>query len=110
MVRRLDEVLGTVLDALEVRGLLEGTVVLFTSDHGCHFKTRNAEYKRSLHDASIRVPTVLHGPGLTGGVRLPQLVSHVDLPPTLLTAAGLPVPDAMQGRSLLPLAELAGRR
>jgi arylsulfatase A-like enzyme len=103
MVRRLDEVLGTVLDALEAGGLLDDTVVLFTSDHGCHFKTRNDEYKRSLHDASVRVPTVLHGPGLTGGVRLPQLVSHVDLPPTLLAAAGLPVPAEMQGRSLLPL-------
>jgi arylsulfatase A-like enzyme len=108
MVRRLDEVLGRVLDALERHRLLENTVVLFTSDHGCHFKTRNSEYKRSLHDASIRVPTVLHGPGLTGGVRLPHLVSHVDLPPTLLAAAGLPVPDGMQGRPLLPLPELPG--
>lgn len=106
MVRRLDEVLGSLLDALEESGQLDETVVLFTSDHGCHFKTRNDEYKRSLHDASIRVPTVLHGPGLTGGVRLPHLVSHVDLPPTLLAAAGLPVPDGMQGRSLLPLPSL----
>jgi arylsulfatase A-like enzyme len=108
MVRRLDEVLGAVVRALETRGLLEQTVLLFTSDHGCHFKTRNDEYKRSLHDASVRVPTVLHGPGLTGGVRLPHLVSHVDLPPTLLAAAGLPVPDGMQGRSLLPLPRLLG--
>jgi arylsulfatase A-like enzyme len=103
MVRRLDEVLGRVIETLERRGLLDDTVVLFTSDHGCHFKTRNSEYKRSLHDASIRVPTVLHGPGLTGGVRLQRLISHVDLPPTLLAAAGLPVPDGMQGRPLLPL-------
>lgn len=103
MVRRLDEVLGRVLDALERQGTLEETVVLFTSDHGCHFKTRNDEYKRSLHDASIRVPTVLCGPGLRDDRRLQQLVSHVDLPPTLLDAAGVEVPDGMQGRSLLPL-------
>nr|WP_206322177.1 sulfatase-like hydrolase/transferase [Streptomyces sp. HNM0575] len=103
MVRRLDEVLGTVLDALAEQGTLEDTVVLFTSDHGCHFKTRNDEYKRSLHDASVRVPTVLCGPGLPQGVRLEQVVSHVDLPPTLLDAAGVAVPAGMQGRTLLPL-------
>jgi arylsulfatase A-like enzyme len=103
MVRRLDEVLDRVVSVLQRRGELDDTVILFTSDHGCHFKTRNEEYKRSVHDASVRVPTVLRGPGLRGGVRLPELVGHVDLPPTLLQAAGLPVPPQMQGRSLLPL-------
>lgn len=110
MVRRVDEVLERVLGALEADGTLENTVVLFTSDHGCHFRTRNDEYKRSLHDASLRVPTVLCGPCLPAGVRLPHLVGHVDLPPTLLEAAGLPVPERMQGRSLLgPLRGETGR-
>ncbi|MBV2366677.1 sulfatase-like hydrolase/transferase [Streptomonospora nanhaiensis] len=103
MVRRLDECLGRVLAALEEHGLAEDTVVLYTSDHGCHFKTRNSEYKRSCHDASIRVPTALRGPGLATGRPITRLVSHVDLPPTLLDAAGLPVPPDMHGRSLLPL-------
>lgn len=103
MVKRLDEALGRLLDALISLDLYERTVVLFTSDHGCHFKTRNAEYKRSCHESSIRVPTAMQGPGLFGGGRLRQLVSLVDLPPTLLDAAGLPVPPEMQGRSLLPL-------
>lgn len=103
MVKRLDEALGRLLDALASLELAEQTIVLFTSDHGCHFKTRNAEYKRSCHDSSIRVPTALCGPGFDGGGQLRQLVSLIDLPPTLLAAAGLPVPDTMQGRSLLPL-------
>ncbi|WP_249417104.1 sulfatase-like hydrolase/transferase [Streptomyces sp. TS71-3] len=103
MVRRLDEVLARIVETLERGGRLDDTVILFTSDHGCHFKTRNGEYKRSLHDASIRVPTVLRGPGIAGGVRLADLVGHVDLPPTLLEAAGIQVPPRMQGRSLLPL-------
>ncbi|MFJ7625162.1 sulfatase-like hydrolase/transferase [Streptomyces sp. NPDC097595] len=103
MVRRLDEVLERIVATLEKRGELDNTLILFTSDHGCHFKTRNDEYKRSCHDASLRVPTVLAGPSLDTGVPLPQLVGHVDLPPTLLDAAGLPVPAAMQGHSLLPL-------
>ena len=103
MVKRLDEALGRLLDALKSLGILENTILLFTSDHGCHFKTRNGEYKRSCHESSIRVPTALHGPGFHGGGRLPQLVSLIDLPPTLLDAAGLSVPEAMQGRSILPL-------
>ncbi|WP_432103570.1 sulfatase-like hydrolase/transferase [Streptomyces sp. bgisy091] len=103
MVRRLDEVLERIVATLEERGELDHTIILFTSDHGCHFKTRNDEYKRSCHDASLRVPTVLAGPGLDTGAPLPDLVGHVDLPPTLLDAAGLPVPAAMQGHSLLPL-------
>ncbi|MCL4508520.1 MAG: sulfatase-like hydrolase/transferase [Chloroflexi bacterium] len=102
-VRRLDEAYGRLLDALYSLGLHENTVVLFTSDHGCHFKTRNAEYKRSCHESSIRVPTVLCGPGFDGGGKVNQLVSLIDLPPTLLDAAGLPVPDDYDGRSLLPL-------
>ncbi|MGH3146400.1 MAG: sulfatase-like hydrolase/transferase [Rubrobacter sp.] len=103
MVRRLDEALGRMLDALRSLGLEEDTVVLFTSDHGCHFKTRNDEYKRSVHDASIRVPTALQGPGFWGGGKIDEPVSLVDLPPTLLDAAGIPVPEEMQGRSVLPL-------
>jgi len=104
MVKRLDEAFGRLMDALLSMGLDEQTVILFTADHGCHFKTRNAEYKRSCHEASIRVPTMLHGPGFMGGGQLDELVSLVDLPPTLLDAAGIPVPAEMQGRSALPLA------
>lgn len=103
-VKRLDEALGRLLDALKSLGLLDRTVVLCTSDHGNHFRTRNAEYKRSCHDSSIRVPMALTGPGFVGGGRRTELVSLIDVPPTLLDAAGLPVPDEMRGRSILPLA------
>ena len=103
MIKRLDEALGRLLDALRSLDMLDDAIILFTSDHGCHFKTRNAEYKRSCHDASLRVPTALHGGPFTGGGRVSQLVSLIDLPPTLLDAAGISIPDEMQGRSILPL-------
>jgi arylsulfatase A-like enzyme len=103
MVKRLDECFGRILDALKSLGLDENTVVLFTSDHGCHFKTRNGEYKRSCHDSSIRIPTAINGPGFQGGGQIQELVSLIDLPPTLLAAAGIKVPDVMEGRSVLPL-------
>ena len=102
MVKRLDEAYGRLHDALKSLELADDTIVLFTSDHGCHFKTRNNEYKRSCHESSIRVPTVLTGPGFRGG-QLQELVSLIDLPPTLLDAVGLEIPDQMQGRSLMPL-------
>ena len=84
---------------------LENTIVAFTSDHGCHFKTRNDEYKRSCHDASVRVPLALQGPGFDGGGQVEELVSLLDLPPTLLDAVGCAVPAEMQGRSFLPLVQ-----
>lgn len=102
-VKRLDEALGRMLDALSSLHLLDDTIILFTSDHGCHFRTRNSEYKRSCHESSIRVPLGIHGPGFEGGGSIRQLVSLVDVPPTLLDAAGIAVPAHMQGRSILPL-------
>lgn len=102
-IKRLDECLGRLLDALTSLDLAENTIVVFASDHGSHFKTRNAEYKRSCHDSSIRVPLMLRGPGFDGGGRLSQLVSTVDLAPTLLDACAITVPSTMQGRSFLPL-------
>ena len=105
MVKRLDEAFGRLLDALKSLNLLADTVIAFTSDHGCHFKTRNGEYKRSCHESSVRVPLALQGPGFDGGGQLRELVSLIDLPPTLLDAAGIEIPEAMQGRSFLPVVQ-----
>ena len=101
MVKRLDEAFGRLVEALYSLKLLDDTIILFTSDHGCHFKTRNDEYKRSCHEASIRVPTLFHGPGFAESRCYDGLVSLIDLPPTLLDAAGIEVPATMQGRSVL---------
>lgn len=103
MVKRLDEALGRLRDALQSLGLAENTVLLYTADHGNHFKTRNSEYKRSCHDGCTRIPMALAGPGFDGGGRRQEPVSLVDVAPTLLDAAGLAVPGEMMGRSLLPL-------
>ncbi|MCC7145275.1 MAG: sulfatase-like hydrolase/transferase [Phycisphaeraceae bacterium] len=100
----IDENVGRLRAELQQLGLWDNTLVIYTSDHGCHFKTRNHEYKRSCHDASIRVPLVIHGPGFRGGAAVEELVSLIDLPATVVAAAGLPVPPAFRGR---PLQELA---
>lgn len=102
-VQKIDESVATILRTLEDQGLADNTIVCFISDHGCHFETRNREYKRSPHDASIRFPFILNGPGLDQGVIRDEIVTMIDLTPTLLAAVGLPIPPSMKGRSALPL-------
>ncbi len=103
MVKRLDEAFGRLQDALKSLSLSDNTIILYTTDHGCHFKTRNSEYKRSCHESSVRLPTAFCGPGFESKGQIRDLISLVDLPPTLLDAVGFPVPDDMQGRSIMPL-------
>lgn len=102
---KIDESVGTILKTLEDENLLDNTVVAFISDHGCQFKTRNTEYKRSPHDASIRIPFIFQGPGLDRSLVRDEIVSMIDLTPTLLAAAGIVPPASMKGRNLLPLLE-----
>lgn len=105
MCKRLDENLGRIMEELDKLGMSDNTVLIFTSDHGCHFRTRNKEYKRSCHESSIRIPMVFYGRGFEGGKVIDELVSLIDLPPTLLDIAGASVPDYMHGRSMMPLVE-----
>ncbi len=104
-INSLDVNLGRIRDALEQLGLAQNTLVIYTSDHGSHFRTRNSEYKRSCHESSIRVPMIACGPGFRGGVVVPDLVSLIDLPLTILAACSVPAADSMRGRPLQELVE-----
>lgn len=103
--RSLDENVGRLVDTLKEQGLWENTILFYTSDHGSHFCTRNSEYKRSCHDASIHIPLVVVGGPFTGGKAVPELVSLMDLPVTLLDCAGIAKPEGFQGHSLRKLVE-----
>ena len=96
----LDHNLGRIRQRLADLGLTEDTVLIYTSDHGCHFRTRNAEYKRSCHDGCIRIPMIAYGPGFTGGRVISEMASLIDMAPTILTAGGIEAPEAMRGRAL----------
>ncbi|MHC4789327.1 MAG: sulfatase-like hydrolase/transferase [Planctomycetota bacterium] len=99
----LDENLGRLRAELDALGIAEETLVIFTSDHGCHFRTRNGEYKRSCHEGSIRIPLVACGPGFCGGRTVEELAGLIDLPRTVLTAAGAEAPPGMRGHALQDL-------
>lgn len=100
----LDENVGRLIETLKDKGLWENTILIYTSDHGSHFCTRNSEYKRSCHDGCIHIPMIAHGPGFNGVGSIPELVSLIDIPTTLLDCAGIPKPADFQGNSLKKLA------
>lgn len=99
-ISSLDENVGRLVDCLKEKGIYDNTVIVYTSDHGCHFKTRNAEYKRSCHDSSIRTPLVFGGGAIEKEGRRDCLASLIDLPPTLLKIAGIPIPESYSGIAL----------
>lgn len=96
-INRLDENVGRLVQKLRDIGEYENTVIVYTSDHGSHFKTRNAEYKRSCHDSCTHIPLLIFGGGFEGGKIDERLVSLIDLPPTLLRAAGIEIPESYEG-------------
>lgn len=101
----LDTNLGRMRDELKKLGLEDNTIILYTSDHGCHFRTRNGEYKRSPHEDSIRIPMIAYGPGFKGGKTINELVSLIDVAPTILAAGGVKEPSHMRGRPLQELVD-----
>jgi arylsulfatase A-like enzyme len=99
-VQAIDDCVGKLVETLQATGQLENTIILFFSDHGCTFRTRIGEYKRSPHESSLRVPFILAGPGFDQAAVINEVVSLLDLTPTLLDGACATVPVSMQGKSL----------
>jgi N-sulfoglucosamine sulfohydrolase len=100
-VHRADEALGRVLDALRAAGVEDETVVIFYNDNGASFPTS----KQNVYPYSTQCSLIIRWPGVTrpGSRDREHFVSTMDLLPTLLEAAGLPLPERLDGRSLLPL-------
>jgi N-sulfoglucosamine sulfohydrolase len=102
LARQADQCFGLVLDTLRQTTLADDTLVLFTTDHGVAFPWM----KCTLYDTGIGVALILRFPGgKHSGIATDALVSHLDVFPTLCAIAGLPMPDWLEGHSLLPLLE-----
>ena len=98
-----DEAVGSILAALAEEGLDRNTVVVVTSDHGEQLLEHGFfGHANSGYDVGLHVPLVIHDPADKGGRRISRPVSLLDVLPTLLERAGMPVPEHVQGRSLGP--------
>jgi len=96
-VRMTDWHVGKVLERLKAEGLLENTLVVFFTDHGIS----TARGKQFLYDEGAHIPLVLRGPGIEPGVVRDDLVEHIDIAALSLAAAGIGVPETMQGDDIL---------
>jgi N-sulfoglucosamine sulfohydrolase len=97
-ITRMDGVIGEIVAALEQLGILENTMIIFFGDNGKPFPRA----KSTLYDSGIHTPLIVHYPRrINTKMEYHGLVSLVDLAPTLLRISGLPIPEEMQGRSLL---------
>jgi N-sulfoglucosamine sulfohydrolase len=97
--RSLDHGIGSVLNTLHETGRDRDTLVICTTDHGLAFPTAKA----SLLDRGIGVMLMMRGPGMPAGVAHDELVSQLDIFPTICEVAGIDAPRWLQGRSLVPL-------
>jgi N-acetylglucosamine-6-sulfatase len=105
MLLAVDESLGRIIAALAVRGLLDRTAIILTSDNGFFYDEHGLTSERRLpYEESIRNPLLVRYPPLVpAGARPRELALTVDLAPTVLDLAGAPIAPTIQGRSLVPL-------
>ena len=102
-VQGVDDNVGKLLDHLDAEGLADDTIVMYSADNGWYLGDLGMYDKRFMYEPGLRVPLLARGPGIKPGVTPDQFVANIDLAPTFLDLAGLPVPESMQGQSLAPL-------
>jgi hypothetical protein len=103
-VQSVDDNVGRLLDFLDGSGLARDTIVVYTSDQGFFLGDHGLYDKRFMYEESLRMPLLVRWPAaIRAGSTTDAMALNVDFAPTFLEAAGVAVPAAMQGRSLLPL-------
>lgn len=103
-VRHADDGTKELVEALEKLGLADNTIVIILGDHGeMMYKHQIYFAHTGLYDPVIHVPLIIHWPeAKRKGVRIPHLVQHIDIAPTILDMVGISAPDSMEGKSLVP--------
>ena len=103
----LDKNLGRVIALLKEKGIYDDTAIIYTTDHGCHFKVRSDvesggsdDYKRTAYESALHIPLVIKGPGFEGGKTIEKLASTIDLPQTIVRMAGGEPGPEWKGRPL----------
>jgi len=105
-IASVDDSVGRILDYLDGSGLSENTLVIYSSDQGFYLGEHGWYDKRWMYEESLRMPFLARWPArIRPGTRMPLMIQNIDYAPTFLEAAGLPIPEDIQGRSLVPLLE-----
>ncbi|MCG8648867.1 MAG: sulfatase [Pirellulales bacterium] len=100
----VDESVGRLLGYLDSHGLADNTIVIYSSDQGFYLGEHGWYDKRWMFEESLKMPFVIRWPGkIEAGTQCDKLIQNIDYAPTFLEAAGLDVPDEIQGRSLMAL-------
>lgn len=95
-IRYADKLVGEIIDRLKKEGLYENTLIILMGDNG----VSHARGKQFLYDEGIGTLFVVRGPGIPAGLERMDLIEHIDMPAISLSAAGIPVPNWMQGRDV----------
>jgi len=104
MITFIDEQIGRIREAWRSKGMSDDLIVVFTSDHGELLGDHGLLYKGPwFYEGLTRVPMIVRGPGVANGMNSAALMEHADIVPTLLEAAGLPIPYGVQGVSQMPV-------
>lgn len=105
-VTMIDRKVGQILDALDETGYLDNTIIVFTSDHGDALTDHGHSQKWTMYDIVTRMPVIVWAPGrFQGGRTIDGLCSLMDIGPTVLDLAQVPVPPKIEARTLLPAIE-----
>ncbi len=105
-IAAVDDNVGRVLDYLKAEGLDKNTIVVYSSDQGFYTGEHGWFDKRWMYEESYRMPLVMRWPGvIKPGTVVNKLTQNIDFGPTFLEAAGVSVPEDVQGRSMVPILE-----
>ena len=102
MITHADAQMGRVLEALIATGHAENTIIVFAGDNGLALGQHGLMGKQNLYDHSLRVPLIMSGPGVPRGKKSDAFCYLLDIYPTLCDLIDVPIPDSVEGKSLLP--------
>lgn len=103
-VKAVDENIGRMLDYLDKNGLAENTIVIYSSDQGFYLGEHGWYDKRWMFEESFKMPFLIRWPGVVKpGSRPKEMIQNIDYAPTFCEAAGIKVPEEVQGRSMIPV-------
>jgi N-acetylglucosamine-6-sulfatase len=109
-IRALDENIGRMLEYLDKTGLAENTIVIYSSDQSFFLGEKGWYDKRWMFEESLGMPFIMRWPGVVKpGIRPEALIQNIDYAPTFLEAAGLEIPEDIQGKSLIPILKNGGK-